>query len=107
MCIRDRMGISVLGGFLVCGHIISWAINRQASSVYEGKKAPVRVFLLSMAGILTVYWVYLFSSAYPGFFNPDTSAAFAEIQNGVYSFRNPVYYTFFIDCLLYTSGRGA
>lgn len=103
-----RMGISVLGGFLVCGHIISWAINRQASSVYEGKKAPVRVFLLSMAGILTVYWVYLFSSAYPGFFNPDTSAAFAEIQNGVYSFRNPVYYTFFIEVCLkigYLLGR--
>lgn len=61
-----------------------------------------------MAGILTVYWVYLFSSAYPGFFNPDTSAAFAEIQNGVYSFRNPVYYTFFIEVCLkigYLLGR--
>lgn len=95
-----RMGISALGGFLICGHILSWAMNRGDSSADEGKKTPVRVFFLSMAGILAVYWVYLFSSAYPGFFNPDTSAAFAEIQKGAYSFRNPVYYTFFIEgCL--------
>lgn len=95
-----RMGISVLGGFLVCGHILSWAMNREASSADEVKKTPARVFSLSMAGILAVYWVYLLLSAYPGFFNPDTSAAFAEIQKGVYSFRNPVYYTFFIEgCL--------
>lgn len=95
-----RIGITVLGGFLVGGHIFSWALNRQPSFAGEGKKAPVRVFLLSMAGILAVYWVYLFTSAYPGFFNPDTSASFAEIQEGVYSFRNPVYYTFFIKgCL--------
>ena len=95
-----QMGISAPGGFLVCGHILSWAMNRQASYADEGRKTPVRVFLLSMAGILAVYWMYLFSSAFPGFFSPDTSAAFAEIQKGVYSARNPVYYTFFIEgCL--------
>ena len=61
-----QMGISAPGGFLVCGHILSWAMNRQASYADEGRKTPVRVFLLSMAGILAVYWMYLFSSAFPG-----------------------------------------
>ena len=56
-----RIGIAALGGFLVCGHIFSWVMNRQTLPAGESGKHPVRVFALSMAGILTVYWVYLFS----------------------------------------------
>lgn len=95
-----RIGITALGGFLVCGHILSWVMDRQALLAGESEKRPVRVFLLSMTGILAVYWVYLFSSAYPGFFDQDTKTAFVDIQRGAYGFRIPVYYTLFIEgCL--------
>ena len=95
-----RMGIAAVGGFLVCGHILSWVMDWQALPAGESEKRPVRVFLLSMTGILAVYWVYLFSSAYPGFFEQDTKNAFVDIQRGAYRFRIPVYYTLFIEgCL--------
>ena len=95
-----QMGIVALGGFLVCSHILRWAQTHAAKPTAAPGKRPVRVFLLSMVGILAVYWVYLFFCVYPGCYDLDTEWAFNDIRRGVYGFRIPVYYTLFIQgCL--------
>lgn len=95
-------GCALLGGFFLGYHVLICAAHRLPLELAPGEEVdkrthPVRLYLICFGTIATVFLMYLFCVAYPGYLASDSLNSLAQIQSGVYLNNNPFWYTKFIE----------
>lgn len=92
---------SLPGGFAVCFHILVFGVRRLPFPAVAEKKRRMRnhpgvFYLVTFGSILTVYFLYFFCVAFPGYFSEDSYQSIYQCLSGSYNNLHPIWYTLYI-----------
>lgn len=93
------MGCCFLGGAILAFHILTAALSVSLPLKTAGRKDSRRVtrfYFACFGSAAAVFLLYFFSTAYPGYFTPDSFASLGQIKSGIYVNDHPFYYTMLI-----------
>ena len=96
-------GLCLLGGYCLGYHILLCGVTALPLAPAEDpacRQHPGRVFWGCFAAVSTVYLLYLFFAAYPGYLSTDSINSLRQIESGEYVNSNPFWYTMVIRACL-------
>ncbi|MBQ4344196.1 MAG: hypothetical protein IJC38_09960 [Erysipelotrichaceae bacterium] len=96
-----KLFLGLSGGYIVCRNILCLlsVMNFRQVAIRKRTEKGIVVFLIPFLLFSSIYLLYLFFNAYPGYLTPDSISQVLQTQTGVYSNHHPFWHTIIIKLI--------